>query len=198
MKQEMANFLDQIYDRENDSGEYGIKYFSQFLSELKKYDFTEIIDYLVIGEYNILGYILEFILSTPSLWKNYTVEDWVEVMFRLNPRPKPIGKDIEIEGYVDIHFLCKYMRINAIELFLQQDKFSNEDKKKILQYSKKILDSLFINDIDLEDLDGDYYIHKDELERLRFNLVSTGKVKPLDCTENELKKYIEKELEKYQ
>ena len=197
MKQEMASFLDQIYDHESDSGEYGIEYFSRFLSELEKYDFTEIIDYLVVGKYNILGYILEFILSTPSLWKNYSVQDWIEVMSRLNPRPKPINKDMESEGYVDIHFLCKYMRINAIELFLQQRQFSNEDKRKVLQYSRKILDSLFMNDIDIEDLDGNYYIHQDELEKIRSNLISTGEVKPLDCTVDQLKEYIEKELEKY-
>ena len=197
MKQETKFFLDKLFEHKSDSGEYGIEYFNRFLPELKKYDFAEILSYLTIGNYNILGYIFEFILSTPSLWKNYSVEDWIRVMSQLNPRPNPISKDIYIEGYVDIHFLCKYMRINAIDLFLQQRQFSNEEKKKVLRYCRKILDSLFMDEIDIEDLDGNYYIHKDELETIRSNLISTRKVKPLDCTENELKAYIEKELENY-
>ena len=196
MKQEMKSFLDRIYNSERDFEKYGIEYFKRFLPELEKYDFIEIIDYLV-DKNAFYTSIFEIILSTPSLWENYTVEDWIEVMSRLNPRPKPISKDIFSEGYVDIHFLCKYMRINAIELFLQQQ-FSNEEKKKVLKYCRKILYSLFMDEIDMEDLNGDYYVHKDELEKIRLNLVSTGKVKPLDCTEGELKKYIEKELEKYE
>lgn len=196
MKQEMKSFLDRIYDCERDFEEYGIEYFRQFLPEIEKYNFVEIIDYSV-NRNAFYTSIFELILSTPSLWKNYTVEDWVKVTSRLNPRPKPISKDIFLEGYVDIHFLCKYMRINAIDLFLQQQQFSKEDKKKILQYCKKILDSLFMDEIDMEDLDGNYYIHKDELEKIRFNLISTGKVKPFDFTEDELKDYIEKELENY-
>ena len=198
MKQDIKSFLNQIYDHESDSGEYGIDYFSKFVPKLETYDFAEILAYLV-GETNTsLEYILELILSTPSLWANFSVADWVRVMSRLNPRPEPLSRDIKSEGYVDIHFLCKYMRVNAIELFLQQDKFSNEDKKKILQYSRKIVTSLFMDEIDAEDLDGDYYLHKDELENVRLNLVSDGKVKLLICTENELKRYVEKKLEGYQ
>ena len=43
--------------------------------------------------------------------------------------------------------------------------------------------------------DGNYYIHQDELESIKSRLVSTGKIKPLNCTNNELKEYIEKEDE---
>ena len=198
MKQEMKSFLNQIYDHESDSGEYGINYFARFIPKLEKYDFAEILAYLVNDTNTSLEYILELILSTPSLWTNFSVTDWVRVMSLLNPRPEPLSRDIKSEGYVDIHFLCKYIRINAVELFLQQKRFSKEDKKKILQYSKKIVTFLFMDEIDAEDLDGDYYLHKNELENVRLNLIFNGKVKPLDCTKNELQKYIKEELEKYQ
>lgn len=56
------------------------------------------------------------------------------------------------------------MRVNAIELFLQQEQFSNEEKKKLLQYSSKVAIFLFMNEVDLENLDGNYYLHQDELE----------------------------------
>ncbi|MEH2239427.1 hypothetical protein [Nostoc sp.] len=124
-QQEMLNFLNEIYKNEGDS--YGIDYFSQFLHEMEKYDFAQI---LACQAKFPIGYVLSFILSTPSLWINLSDTDWIRIMSVLNPRPKPFSIEIFDAGYVDIHFLCKYMRVNAIELFLQQKEFSDEDKKK--------------------------------------------------------------------
>ncbi|MEH1947010.1 MAG: hypothetical protein V7K77_08640 [Nostoc sp.] len=192
-QQEMLDLLDEIYWNEGYS--YGIEYFSQFLHEIVKYDFAKI---LACQAKFPLGYVLSFILSTPSLWINFSHTDWIRIMSVLNPRPKPFSIEIFDAGYVDIHFLCKYMRVNAIELFLQQDKFSNEDKKKVLQYSSKLAIFLFMNELDLENLDGNYYLHQDELEKLRLTLISTGIIKPLNYTEDELMEYIKKELKLYE
>ncbi|BAZ14591.1 hypothetical protein NIES4071_64350 [Calothrix sp. NIES-4071] len=96
--------------------------------------------------------------------------------------------------YIDIHFLCKYIRVNAIELFLQQEQFSDEDKKRLLQYSKKVACFLFMDELDWENLDGNYFVHKDELEEVRLKLTSTGKINELKYNEDELRGYIEREL----
>ncbi|MHC5597098.1 MAG: hypothetical protein ACYTXC_14340 [Nostoc sp.] len=192
-QQEMFDFLYKIYKNEGYS--YGIDYFSQFLHEMEKYDFAKI---LASQTKFPLEYLLDFILSTPSLWINFSDRDWIRIMSVLNPRPKPFSIEIFDAGYIDIHFLCKYMRINAIELFLQQDKFSNEDKKRVLQYSNKVADSLFMDELDLENLDGNYYLHEDELEKVRLTLVSIGTIKPLNYTEDELSEYIKKELKVYE
>ncbi|MBN3894788.1 MAG: hypothetical protein HWQ41_05830 [Nostoc sp. NOS(2021)] len=192
-QQEMLDLLDEIYWNEGYS--YGIEYFSQFLHKMEKYDFAKI---LASQAKFPVQYVLSFILSTPSLWINFLDTDWIRIMSVLNPRPKPFSIEIFDAGYVDIHFLCKYMRVNAIELFLQQEKFSNEDKKRILQYSSKVAIFLFMNELDLENLDGNYYLHQDELEKVRLTLISTGKIKPLNYTEDELSEYIEKELKVYE
>ncbi|MEH1853405.1 MAG: hypothetical protein V7L11_17435 [Nostoc sp.] len=50
----------------------------------------------------------------------------------------------------------------------------------------------------MENLDGNYYLHQDELEKVRLTLVSTGRIKPLNYTEDELREYIKKELKVYE
>jgi hypothetical protein len=191
-QQNLVNLLQEIYDNEGTC--WGIEYFSQYLEELKKYDFSAI---LARQTRYPIRYVISFILSTPSLWIQMSDTEWVRVMSALNPRPEPYSREIFIEGYVDIHFLCKYLGINSIDLFLQQEQFSSEDKKKILQYSRKVVIFLFTDELDLQNLNGDYFVHKDELDKVRANLLSSGKIKPFTFTEAELKKYLEKELENY-
>ncbi|MEH2161566.1 MAG: hypothetical protein V7K38_11070 [Nostoc sp.] len=115
-------------------------------------------------------------------------------MSALNPRPKPFKSDIDDAGYVDIHFLCKYLRVNAIELFLQQEKFSRQDKEKLLLYSKKVAVSLFRDELDIEFLDDKDYVHLAQIEVTRLNLISSGRINEIKYTEDQLREYIQKEL----
>ncbi|WP_333357309.1 hypothetical protein [Microcoleus sp. N3A4] len=181
-----------MYDREGDC--YGIDYFGQFFNELKKYDFAEILAYQAKFPFR---YVLDFILSTPILWTKMSYLDWIKVMSLLNPRPKPFTREIHDTGYVDIHFLCKYIRVNAIEMFLQQKHFSDADKKKLLQYSNKVSCFWFIDELDLEDLDGDYFVHNEQLKNVKTNLISTGVISEFKYTEYDLKQYIEIELKNF-
>jgi hypothetical protein len=186
---DLVNLLQDLYDDLPNS--YGITYFNQFVNQLRKHSFAKILACQI--KYP-LAYLVNLILSTPSLWVNLSDTDWIAIMSALNPRSKPFSIEFFDAGYVDIHFLCKYVRVNAIKLFLEQEQFSNEDKTKLLHYSKKVADALFMNEIDLEDLDGDYFVHKNELEKVRLNLISIGKIKPLEYTEDELREYINREL----
>ncbi|PHM06105.1 hypothetical protein, partial [Nostoc sp. 'Peltigera malacea cyanobiont' DB3992] len=126
---------------------------------------------------------LAFFLSTSLLWMNKSVIDWVVIMSALNPRPKPFKIDIDDAGYVDIHFLCKYMRVNAIKLFLQQEKFSHQDKEKLLLYSNKVAIFLFMDEFDIELLNGEDWVHLDQIEVARLNLISNGGINQLKYTE---------------
>ena len=100
-------------------------------------------------------------------------------------------------GYIDIHFLCKYIKVNAIEMFLQQNQFSNEDKKKLLQYSKKVSDLLFVDEIEIENLDGNYFVDKDVTDSVKFAFLSTGKISELKYSRYELSKYIGRQLKEF-
>jgi len=185
-QQDMKRSLDYLYKNELE-----LVRLNQFVHELRKYDLAEILAYLADFPFQ---YVLNFLLSNPLLWVNMKPADWVKIMSALNPRPKPFKPYIEDAGYVDIHFLCKYVRINAIKLYLQQEKFTNNDKKKLLLYSNKVVSSLFMDELDTELLDGKYFVHIGKLENVRINLTSTGEIKELNYTQSELTKYIEKEL----
>lgn len=194
MQKEIIELLNEIYKNESES--CGIEYFNQYLNELKKYDFAKLVAYLVSQSKFSLSYVLGLILSTPSLWINFSETDWIRLMSMLNPRPKAFSKEIFDTGYVDIHFLCKYLRVNAVDMFLQQEEFSNEDKQNILQYSKKVTNFLFMDELDTEDLDGDYFVHKEVLENYSSKLINDKKLKPFNYSENELTEYINRELKK--
>jgi hypothetical protein len=191
MKIKLINLLDTIYS--NPGYSYGIDYFSQFLDELKKYDFAEI---LAAQTKFDVDYILSFILSTPNLWSNLSGQEWIRIMSVLNPRPAPFTREIYNSGYVDVHFLCKYLRVNSIKIFIQQKEFSNEDKKKLLQYSQKVADLLFADELDWEDLDGEYFVDRNIIETLRLKLIARDLFEPLIYNNgNQLKEYIQKELD---
>jgi len=185
-QQDMKRSLDYLYKNELE-----LVHLNQFVHELRKYDLAEILAYLTDFPFQ---YVLNFLLSNPLLWVNMKPDDWVKIMSALNPRPNPFKPYIEDAGYVDIHFLCKYVRINAIKLYLQQEKFTNNDKKKLLLYSNKVVSSLFMDELDTELLDGKYFVYIDQLKSVRINLTSTGEIKELNYTKSELTKYIEKEL----
>ncbi|MEH1932656.1 MAG: hypothetical protein V7L14_02785 [Nostoc sp.] len=188
-QQDMMNLLNKLYENNNYSSP--LDYFSQSINELKKYDLAEILAYQAKFT---CQYVISFLLSTPLLWMNKSVRDWVIIMSALNPRPKPFKIDIDDAGYVDIHFLCKYMRVNAIELFLQEEKFSNQDKEKLLLYSNKVAVDFFMDELDIEFLDGEDWVHRDQIEVARLNLIYSGRINQLKYTEGELREYIQKEL----
>ncbi|HLO49514.1 MAG TPA: hypothetical protein VK211_13950 [Kamptonema sp.] len=51
-----------------------------------------------------------------------------------------------------------------------------------------------MDELDIEVLDGECFVHQDELEKVRLTLISTGKINPIDYTLDELREYIEREL----
>ncbi len=195
MSENMIHLLDRIVDcGGNKNGNFGLDYYNQFSEELQKYEFSQILAYLSSQNKFSVSEILEFILSTPYLWQHFSVYDWIEVMSSLNPQSNPFTIEIFNIGYSDIHFLCKYLRINAIDLFIKQEKFSNKDKKRVLQYSKKIGVSLFMDELDLEDLDGDYLVDYNTIKKVKSNLIFNQKVKPMISTSQKLVEYLDNRL----
>lgn len=194
MKQDLVNLTSTIFKNSNNC--YEIDYLNQFIEELSKYSFAEIIFCIVTNPEISFEELIEFILASPSLWINITIEEWISIMHTLNPRPKPFSREIFDKGYVDIHFLCKYLGINAINIFLQEKEINVKDKKKILYYFKKISSFLFIDDIELEDLNGDYYVDKHTLHELQSKFVRLPGIESFSSTEKQLKELLEKELQK--
>ena len=185
----MTFFLDKLYDNQLERVRL-----NQFINELREYNLGEMLVYQTKFPFQ---YVLSFLLSNPLLWIDMLANDWIKIMSALNPRPKPFTQDIEDAGYVDIHFLCKYMRVDGIKLFLQQESFSNADKKKLLLYSNKVSYSLFMDELDIEFLDGECFVHTKELEIARLNLISNGEINQFEYTQDRLVEYIQRELNNF-
>jgi hypothetical protein len=183
--QNLSNLLERIYNQEECLD--CLEDYSPFLKDLKKYTFSEI---LACQRDYPLRYVLNFILSIPSLWMNLSDVEWINIMSTLNPRPLPFSREIDNTGYVDIHFLCRYMKINAIDTFLNQEDININDKKNLLAYAKKISEFLFLSELDIEDLDGSYLVSIDKINEVRNKIIAAGKFKPFEFTLEELQDYI--------
>ncbi len=86
--------------------------------------------------------------------------------------------------------------INIIEIVHEYRKITHDDLKKYSFSSANAdeLPPLFMDELDIEFLDGENFVHRDQLEIARLNLISTGKINQLKYTKNELTEYIQKEL----
>lgn len=192
MSEKLAAILQKMYKGYCHEG-IGISYFSKFLPDLKNYQFSEILAFQ--GKKYNYNYIFEFLLSTPSLWSSFTDSDWLEVMQAMNPRPNPLPIiDLDHGDFADIHFLFKYLRVNSIEVFLRQNNFSISDKNHLISYCFRNLNSLLLDEIDLESLDGEYLMAKEELWQIQARLTANGMFSIVDFEDwEEVRDYLRTE-----
>ncbi len=168
----------------------GISYFSKFIDELKSYKFLEI--FVFQAKTYPLRYVFDFLLSTPSLWIDLSDVEWIEIMNAMNPRPYPLKLSLDNGYFADIHFLAKYIRVNSIEVFLHQNNFADLDKSYVIQYCQRDVYSLLIDKIDLEDLDGEYFMSEKKIINIHSRLISGGIFSDFSFHEDELISYLEK------
>jgi len=158
-----------MYDGYGFDNAVGISYFNKFLDELRNYRFSDI--FALQAKTYHLRYVFDFLLSTPSLWVQLSDVEWIEIMNSLNPRPDPLKLSLDNGYFADIHFLAKYVRVNSIEVFLRQPSFSDLDKNYVIQYCQRNVYSLSVDEIDLEDLDGDYFVSEQEIRSVQSRLI---------------------------
>lgn len=187
----MLDILETMYSGYGFDNVVGISYFNKFLDELRGYSFSEIFAFQ--AKRYPLRYVLDFLLSTPSLWTQLSDVEWLEIMNSMNPRPCPLKLSLDNGHFSDIHFLAKYIRVNSIEVFLRQNSFSDLDKNHVIQYCQRDVYSLLADEIDLEDLDGDYFMSEQEIRCVQSRLTSGGVFSEFNFNEDELISYLKKE-----
>lgn len=188
----MREILETMYHSHGFDNVMGIAYFNKFLNKLSSYRFAEI--FVFQAKRYQLRYVFDFLLSTPSLWLHLSDIEWIDIMNYMNPRPYPLKLSLDNGYFADIHFLAKYIRVNSIEVFLRQENFRDLDKKYVIQYCQRDIYSLLVDEIDLEDLDGDYFVSKEEIENLQSRLTSGGIFSPFNFDEDELIDYLKTEI----
>ena len=187
----MFDLLETMYHSYGFDKVVGISYFHKFMDKLRGYRFSEIFAFQ--SKIYPLRYVFDFLLSTPSLWVQLSDLEWIEIMNSLNPRPDPIKMSLDSGYFADIHFLVKYVRVNSIEVFLRQRSFSDLDKNNVIRYCQRDVYSLFADEIDREDLDGDYFMSEQDIRSVQSRLTSGGVFRNFDFTEDELISYLKNE-----
>ncbi|MEG4630915.1 hypothetical protein QUB56_15115 [Microcoleus sp. AR_TQ3_B6] len=187
----MLETLKRMYDGYGFDKVVGISYFNKFLDELRSYRFSEI--FAIQAKTYPLRYVFDFLLSTPSLWVQLSDVEWIEIMNSMNPRPYPLKLSLDNGYFADIHFLAKYIRVNSIEVFLRQPSFSDLDKNYIIQYCQRDVYSFLVDEIDLEDLDGDYFVSEKEIRSVQSRLTYGGIFSNFNFNEDELINFLKKQ-----
>jgi hypothetical protein len=185
----IVELLNRIYDLYFYSEKTGMSYFSQFRPDLKKYHLQEIL--LYASKKFQISYVIDMILSSPYLWIDLSYSDWLEVMNNLNPRPDPYKQMFDEADFVDIVFLCKFMRVNVVESLIKSPSINIIDKQRIIQYCIKIPDIFFMDELDIENLNGVDWIHINNLNELRNKFIVLEKASLMSSNVNEFREYLE-------
>ena len=184
----------KIYESYGLEGSAGIDYFSQFESDLRYYDAMDVV--LCQSRMFDLSYVMDFMLSLSFLWKDQSTQFWLRLLKR-SARPA-ITDGFEEHGYYsDIYFLCKYLKIDGLKFYLSLDDVSDSDKYETLRYIRKHVCFMVLSELDEEDLDGEYFVEVDVLERVSSKLLKEGGFQPLKLSEEDLAGYVDSLLDKY-
>lgn len=196
MEQEnLVKTSEMIYSSYGFSDSVGLAYFSKFTDRLEKLDFKDFLAHQV--KTYPLRYVFDLLLSTPSLWTKIPASDWIKIMEKINPRPSSLKAASADISFSDIHFLCKYVGVNAVEIFLKEETFHNSDKKHVLQYCLRKACFFSVDEIDLEDLDGIYFMSQEEVEEAKNQLIVNGDFESFQMSESEFIQFIKNRQEKY-
>lgn len=186
---EITNLLLEIYHSYGLTGTAGIRYFADFEERIRCFDVSDFIVQVVL--YYSVRDACELFLSCPYLWLDMSYLGWEKVINELNPRPDSRDKFNEGVGFSDIHFLCKYIGVDALK-FMISSNADDSDKSKVIRYCLRNTYSLLLDDIDREDLDGDYFVDKRDIENVRMRLLNSGSFSEFNYSYESLRKYVER------
>lgn len=189
-KEELSCLSKEIYENYGVGAGYGIEYFERFAPHLARFDFLTIIDHQMREEYPN-NYVLEFILMTPFLWRDLGQECWLSLLMR--PRQlREWGIMEPSAAYVDMEFLSRYVRVDALQFFLASPLPSLEQKQQAMDYYMSFC--LFLAPIahDAERLDGKTYVTAATLESLGSDLRRRFHFSPVEFTMETAKEHVER------
>jgi hypothetical protein len=185
----MKSVAEQVYDGYGVSGEVGIAYFEKFYADLIEFDFKSILRHMMNCYPH--RFVLDFILSSPRLWLGLPATIWIEILNSSDLRLDTSTIDDQVAQYADIEFLSKYVGVDALRYLIEESNISIADKSLALAYFNKDAYGLVPSTLDDEDLDGIYFVRKDELVSLQATLCSSFGFCRVHCTEESVYEYIE-------
>ncbi|MBC7797093.1 MAG: hypothetical protein H7Z37_09500 [Pyrinomonadaceae bacterium] len=173
------------------------KFWNQFSNEIQQIGAKEFL--LVCMQNHESRYIIPLMLSVPELWRDFTVDEWLSIMKNVGNRPPHamIKSQIGSVGvHADIMFLCKYLEIDGLDLYLSHAEATDENKFATVRYMKGFLDEFVKGDLDYEDLsDSDENVFDGftlgDLNQIKQRLSQDERVKEFPRTEDAARQHVE-------
>ena len=188
-QEELSRLSKEIYHNYFSSG-YDIEYFEQFALRLAEFDFLTIMDHQMREDYP-QSYVLGFFLATPFLWRDLAPECWLSLLLRPRQLPEWSGVDT-LAAYVDLEFLSRYVRVDALQFFLASPLPSLELKQHVMDYYTSFNLFLVPNKHDAARLDGKTYVAAATLESLASDLRRQFNFAPVEFTTETAKEHVER------
>lgn len=144
-------------------------------------------------------------LRLPELWKNFTVDDWLSIMRSIDNRPPHAmvkGQIGDVGVHSDIAFLCHFLEIDGLDLYLNHVQTSEENKQNTIRYMKGFLDEFIKEPLDYEDLSEgednafDGFTLKD-LDQVKQSLLEDPRTKEFPQDEAAARRYVEQLYQQY-
>lgn len=179
----------EAYDGYGVSDEVGISYFMKFFPMLSNFDFGTVLKYQM--ETYPHRYVLDFILSSSSLWLSLSATTWLDILNRPDIRVDTSRTNDQVGQFADVEFLSRYVGVDALGLLIDSMSASLTDKKYALDYFSKFPYGLAPSPLDDEDLDGVYFVSKGLLISLQETLCHDFGFSRIECNEENANDYID-------
>lgn len=147
------------------------------------------------------GYNLGLFLTLPEIWEDFTVDDWVELLENVGDRPRKIQtKDITIGIFADVVFLCKYLEVDGIALYVNHTKQTPANKEAVLRYAKALGVFFTKSPLDVDELSGAFDeeqaedfsgCNAEKLITVRERLLKDARVSEFPKLEAEAERYLD-------
>lgn len=178
-------------------GDGGKEFYERFLDEIHSIGRIEFLAaYMRDSEVEDVRVLM---LSLPQLWQDFTVDDWLKLMEAVGEKPTKRPKwDIgEMGIFSDVLFLCRFLEINGLDLYLNYAKVSEQSKWAVVKYMQAFAGFFakqWIDDYDDlsegEDNVFDGFTLAD-LDCIKQNLLKDPRVKEFPQDETKVREYIE-------
>jgi hypothetical protein len=184
----LVNVSQEMYRAYGLSDEVGISYFMKFLPELSKFDFGTVLAYQMQSYPH--RYVLDFILSSPSLWLNSSAAAWLNILNSRDVRVDTSRTNDQVGQFADVEFLSRYVGVDALGFLVDSRSASLCDKKYALAYFSKFPYGLVPSSLDDDDLDGIYFVSKEVLASLRETLCRDLGLLRIECNDENVNEYV--------
>lgn len=100
-------------------------------NELLKFDGKELIISLLNNQNLRYSHAPAILVIIPEIWKDFSLEDWKQIMRKIE-RPKKYRVLIDDSSqFEDIRFLCNWIGIDGIKLYKEDNLLSKENKEAL-------------------------------------------------------------------